>query len=115
VSGVATGRHTRANNCRSGATLSRDLAFQIAAVLGTTHDVRQCRAPCKPAVSSRATSSLPGKQAHCQHEVDHQPGRQQPVPLLHPTHLRQHLVHKRLRKRLCQHPDRDPVRQQLTR
>ena len=30
---MATGRHTRANNCRNGATPSRDLAFQIAGSL----------------------------------------------------------------------------------
>ncbi|MEU2132268.1 hypothetical protein [Streptomyces sp. NPDC018352] len=54
---VATRRHTRANNCRSDATPNQDLTFQIAAELGTTHDPRQRRAPCKPAVSSRATSS----------------------------------------------------------
>ena len=51
------------------------------------------------------------EQPQGQHEIRHQPGRQQPAPLLpRPRHL-DDLIDQLRRERPGQHPDRDPVRQ----
>jgi hypothetical protein len=56
---------------------------------------------------------LPTNQRQRQHQVDHHPGRQQPVPPLPPTRLVDHPVHQLWWERRGQHTDRDPIRQPL--
>ena len=55
------------------------------------------------------------EQPQCQHEVHHQPRRQQPAPLLPRPGIRHHRVHQLRRENPGQHPDRDPVRQPAVR
>jgi site-specific DNA recombinase len=56
---------------------------------------------------------LPAEQRHRQHQVDHHPGGQQPMPPLPPARLGDHPIHQLRRERRSQHPDRDPIRQPL--
>ena len=55
------------------------------------------------------------EQPQGQHEIHHQPGRQQPPPLLPRPGDLDDLIHQLRRERPRQHPDRDPVRQPAVR
>ncbi len=59
--------------------------------------------------------TLPGEQAHGQDEVDHHPGRKQPIALPGLPALLDNPVHQLRRERPRQQSDRDPVRQSLVR
>jgi hypothetical protein len=59
--------------------------------------------------------ALAEEQAHRQHVIDHHPRREQPAAPLHPARLGDNPVYQLRRERHRQKPNRDPVRQPLTR
>ena len=127
------GPATCSNSIRTGSAPS------FAAPARQRGDVRLLPPPARPGVHPAVRVQLPGQQVRAaplvvqpvgqlghhlpvpavpapeqpqrEHEVHHQPGRQQPAPLLpRPRHL-DGLIDQLRRERPGQHPDRDPVRQ----
>src|SRR5512133_1946449 len=113
VLGAASGWATSANSRRRGSAPNRARALAIAGVEGTCHHC--CQRLAQPARQQPGDLlvGLPAEQRHRQHQPDHHPGGQQPLPLLGPARLSHHAIHQLWGERASQYPDRDPIREPL--